>query len=44
MNWWSQVEVIQFKNHLLASDSVDILSTVSKGAHYENNDGKLHKN
>lgn len=44
MDWWRQIEVIQFQNHLLASDSVDILSTLSKGAHYINNDGNLHKN
>lgn len=48
MDWGSQVEVIQFQNHLLASDSADILSTclhpVSKGAYYINNDGKLNNN
>lgn len=44
MDWGSQVEVIQFQNHLLASDSADILFTVSKGGYYINNDGKLNNN
>lgn len=44
MDWCRQVEVIQFQNHILALNSADNLSTVSKGAHYINNDGQLHKN